>query len=168
MLDKSIFRLYNHSTIEMITNMNILKSMLEDKGIKPTYQRLKILEYMSKNQNNHPTVEKVYEDLLAEIPTLSLTTVYNTLNNFLEKRLVYRVTITGTEVRYDFNTDYHHHFLCKECGKIIDIDLKCAYGEGMNGSICGHRIEEIHGYFKGICKDCSKKGGKKTRGQTSS
>jgi Fe2+ or Zn2+ uptake regulation protein len=72
----------------MITNKEELKTLLKEKGIKPTYQRLKILEYMSKNLNNHPTVEMVYDKLLQDIPTLSLTTVYNTLNNFLEKRLV--------------------------------------------------------------------------------
>ncbi len=152
----------------MITNKDKLKSLLKEKGIKPTYQRLKILEYMSKNLNNHPTVEMVYHKLIQDIPTLSLTTVYNTLNNFLEKRLVYGVTITGTEVRYDFNSDRHHHFLCKKCGQIIDIDLKCAYAEGKNDIISGHRIDEIHGYFKGICNDCSKSEGEKTRGRRSS
>ncbi len=152
----------------MITNMEKIKTLLEEKGIKPTYQRLKILEYLSNNLNNHPTVEMVYEKLLNDIPTLSLTTVYNTLNNFLEKRLVFGVTITGTEVRYDFNTGYHHHFLCKECGQIIDIDLKCAYAEGEKGIISGHRIDEIHGYFKGICKDCSESEGKKSKGHSSS
>ena len=140
----------------MIPKIKKLKSMLGEKGIKPTYQRLKILEYMSNNMNNHPSVEMIYEELLEDNPTLSLTTVYNTLNNFLEKRLVYGVTITGTEIRYDFNTSFHHHFLCKKCGQIIDIDIKCPYGEGRKKDACGHRIEEVHGYFKGICKDCSK------------
>lgn len=140
----------------MITKMKRLKSMLKEKGIKPTYQRIKILEYMSKNKNNHPNVETVYEELLEDIPTLSLTTVYNTLNTFLEKGLVYGVTITGTEIRYDLNKDPHHHFLCKKCGQIIDIDIKCPYAEGKKDTVYGHRIEEVHGYFKGICKDCYK------------
>ena len=152
----------------MITNIKILKNMLKEKGIKPTYQRLKILEYMGNNLNNHPTVEMVYEELLKAIPTLSLTTVYNTLNNFLEKELVFGVTITGTEVRYDFNTDYHHHFLCKICGQIIDIDIKCAYAEGEKRTVSGHRIDEVHGYFKGICKECSKNVGKKPKSRSSS
>jgi len=152
----------------MITNTKILKNMLKEKGIKPTFQRLKILEYLSNNLNNHPTVEMVYEKLLKDIPTLSLTTVYNTLNNFLEKGLVFGVTITGTEVRYDFDTKYHHHFLCKECSQIMDIDLKCAYAKGENRAVSGHRIDEVHGYFKGICKDCSKNVGKKPKGHSSS
>jgi len=151
----------------MITNMEELKTLLKEKGIKPTYQRLKILEYMSNNLNNHPTVENVYEELLKDIPTLSLTTVYNTLNNFLEQGLVYGVTITGTEVRYDFNTANHHHFLCKECGQIIDIDIECPYAEGKKNIVSGHRIDEIHGYFKGICKDCSNSMEKKPKGRSS-
>ncbi len=158
---------YNHYKKEMITNMKKLKIMLKEKGIKPTYQRLKILEYMGNNLDNHPTVEMVYDKLHNDIPTLSLTTVYNTLSNFLEKRLVYGVTITGTEVRYDFNTNYHHHFLCKECGQIIDIDVKCPYAEGKRRIVSGHRVDEVHGYFKGICKDCFKKVGKKAKGRSS-
>ena len=134
--------------------MKRFKILLKEKGIKPTYQRLKILEYMSKNMNIHPTVEMIYEKLIDDIPTLSLTTVYNTLNTLLEKGLVYGVTITGTETRYDFNTSPHHHFLCRKCGQIIDIDVKCPFAEGRKKATAGHRIEEVHGYFKGICKDC--------------
>jgi len=152
----------------MVTSMEKIKTLLKEKGIKPTYQRLKILEYMGNSLNNHPTVEMVYEELLKDIPTLSLTTVYNTLNNFLEKGLVYGVTITGTEIRYDFDTKCHHHFLCKKCGQIFDIEVKCTYTEGKKSIVSGHRIDEIHGYFKGICKDCSKNVGKNPRGRSSS
>jgi Fur family peroxide stress response transcriptional regulator len=150
----------------MITNMKILKNMLKEKGIKPTYQRMKILEYMGNKLNNHPTVEMVYEELLKDIPTLSLTTVYNTLNNFLEKGLVLGVNITGTEARYDFDTKYHHHFLCKKCGQIIDIDIKSAYAEKEKRTVSGHRIDEVHVYFKGLCKDCSQSEGKKSGGRS--
>jgi len=149
----------------MITNLKQLKKLLGEKGIKPTYQRLKILEYMSKNMKNHPTVEMIHEELLKDIPTISLTTVYNTLNTLLEKGLVYSVTITGTETRYDLDTSPHHHFLCKKCGKIIDMDIRCAFAEGEKKTVRGNKIEEVHGYFKGICKDCSKskKGKAKTQ-----
>lgn len=135
--------------------MKNLKSILEEKGIKPTYQRLKVFEYMSKNTVNHPTVEMIYEKLLKDIPTISMTTVYNTLNVFLEKGLVDAITITGTEMRYDFNTVSHHHFLCKHCGRITDIEVTCPFSKGKK-SHHGHRVEEVHGYFKGICKDCLK------------
>jgi len=50
----------------------------------------------------------------------------------------------------------HHHFYCKRCGNIVDIDLKCPNIEKMKQF--GHEVEEIHGYIKGICKNCLKKG----------
>lgn len=136
--------------------MKRLKDALEEKGIKPTFQRLKILEYISSNKDNHPTVEMIYEELLKDIPTISMTTVYNTLNIFLGKGLVDAITITGTEARYDLNKRSHHHFLCKKCGKITDVDVTCPFSEGKK-SQHGHRIEEVHGYFKGLCKDCLKR-----------
>jgi Fe2+ or Zn2+ uptake regulation protein len=130
------------------------KEILIDKGVKPTFQRLRILEYLQKH-NNHPTVEMIYEDLVREIPTISKTTIYNTLNSFLEKGIIHAITITGTETRYDFKTIPHHHFLCKRCGKVIDVDIECPYVK--KGKIGGHKIEELHGYFKGICKGCLRK-----------
>jgi len=152
----------------MITNMKQLKKLLGEKGIKPTYQRLKILEYMSKNMKNHPTVEMIHEELLKDIPTISLTTVYNTLNTFLEKGLVDGVTITGTETRYDLDKSSHHHFLCKKCGKIVDIDVTCPFALGEKTVVRGNKIEEVHGYFKGICKDCAKSIRSKTKKRSNS
>jgi Fe2+ or Zn2+ uptake regulation protein len=136
---------YNDYIMKMVSNMERLKDVLKTKDLKPTYQRIKILEYLDKHGNSHPTVEMIYEALCRKIPTMSMTTVYNTLNAFLEKGLVSEVTITGTEVRYDF----------KKCGKIIDIDIKCPIAD--KKKIYGHKIEEFHRYIKGICKDCLKR-----------
>lgn len=140
--------------MKVISNMKRLKELLEHKGLKPTLQRLKVLEYMDRHMNTHPTAEMIYEALKEEIPTISITTIYNTLSAFLENGLVSAETITGTEVRYDLTTTPHHHFLCRVCGKIIDIDVKCQIMEKELTIINGHRIEHIHGYFKGICESC--------------
>ncbi len=150
----------------MISKMEIFKNILEERGIKPTYQRLKILEYMSESVKSHPTVEMIYEKLAKDIPTISMTTVYNTLNALSEKGLVAAVTITGTETRYDFNTSSHHHFLCKKCGTIIDIAIECPFAVGQEKAVDGHRIEEVHGYFRGICADCLRS--EKNKAETSS
>ena len=134
--------------------MKRTKEILITKGFKPTFQRLRILEYLQKH-NNHPTVEMIYENLVQDIPTISKTTIYNTLNALVEKGIVCAITITGTETRYDFKTFPHHHFLCRRCGKVIDVDIECPYVK--KGQIDGHKIEELHGYFKGICKECLRK-----------
>lgn len=140
--------------MKTISHMERLKNTLKEKGLKPTYQRLKILKYLDKHENSHPTVEMIYKALARKIPTMSMTTVYNTLSAFLEKGLVAEVTITGTEVRYDFVTTPHHHFFCKKCGNIIDINIKCPIADKKQTH--GHKVEEVHGYFKGLCKDCLK------------
>ena len=131
--------------------MEKYKQILVDSGIKPTYQRIKILEYLDKH-HNHPTVEMIYAALYKKVPTLSKTTVYNTLDVLRKFDLVDILTITETETRFEYVHHPHHHFYCRHCGKILDINVNCAYQEQM--SVEGHKIEAIHGYFKGICKDC--------------
>ncbi|MGB7063105.1 MAG: Fur family transcriptional regulator [Candidatus Zixiibacteriota bacterium] len=134
--------------------MKSAKNTLEAAGLKPTYPRLKVLEYLQKHED-HPAVEMIYEDLVAEIPTISKTTIYNTLNAFLEKGIIHGITITGTETRYDVKESPHHHLLCKSCGRIFDVEVHCPY-EGQI-EVDGHRIDEKLGYFKGVCRECLEK-----------
>jgi len=138
----------------MITKMESIKNKLQANKIKPTYIRLKILNYLKKNKA-HPTAEGIYKALEKEIPTISRTSVYNTLNVFYEKGIVTPLFITGLEARFEINISSHHHFLCEKCGRIIDLDIECDYFQ--KGNVKGHRIIELHGYFKGICRECLKK-----------
>ena len=131
--------------------MEKYKQILVDRGIKPTYQRIKILEYLDRN-HSHPTVDMIYAALYKKVPTLSKTTVYNTLDIFREYDLVDILTITESEIRYEYILQPHHHFYCKRCSKILDLDVSCVYQDTM--CVEGHKIEAIHGYFKGICSEC--------------
>lgn len=136
----------------MITNMKHIKKELESKDIKPTYQRLCILEYLHANLI-HPTVDVIYNKLINRIPTISKTTIYNTLKLFHEKGVVNELTISGIETRYDIITKDHNHFLCKKCGEIYDINID--FNDLCNKKmIDGNKIDEIQVYFKGICKKC--------------
>lgn len=141
--------------IRTITNSDELKSIIAAKGLKPTHQRIIILDYLQANRKRHLTAEQIYEALSKRAPTLSLTTVYNTLGSFAEAGLVSAITITGTETRYERASTQHHHLLCKQCGRIIDIDITCPNAQ--RKSIKGYKIDEVHGYFKGICKRCLQK-----------
>ena len=95
--------------------MEKLSAYLEEEGIRSSYQRLKILEYLQAHRT-HPTVDIIYKNLSKEIPTLSKTTVYNTLKLFVSKGIVQELTIEEKEVRYDADTKPHAHFKCIECG----------------------------------------------------
>lgn len=155
-LTRDKFFSYDNHKIKVILTLEKLKELIEEKGIKPTYQRLKILEYLYKHTDEHPTVEMIYEALGREIPAISTATIYNSLNVLLEKGLVCAMTITGKEIRYNVIMSSHHHFLCKKCGKIINIDIQCPLSINNNQTLDGHLIEEVHGYLKGICKECRK------------
>ena len=134
--------------------MEKYKQILAENGIKPTYQRIKIMEYLDLNMI-HPTADMIYSALYKNAPTLSKTTVYNTLDILRRHNLINTISITESELRYEYRKEPHHHFLCKKCGKIYDVLIACPY---LNmGEVNGHRIEQIEGYFKGICAECLKK-----------
>ena len=132
--------------------------LLKENQIKITPQRLVILKYLDEHRT-HPDVDKIYSELKEKNPALSKTTVYNSLEILRKHNLIQSLTISGSESRYDFKNTMHHHFLCKKCGGIIDIDIECPNIEKI--SRMGHRIDEVHGYFKGICKKCIKNGARK-------
>ncbi len=124
--------------------------LLKDNGLKVTHQRLAILKYLESNMD-HPTVERIYSDLKIDNPSLSKTTVYNTLEVLRENNIIHSLTISPTEQRYDMKTTQHHHFMCKKCGILFDLDFSCPHLEKVFKE---HKIEEVHGYFKGICRKC--------------
>lgn len=133
--------------------MKEVQRSLAAKGIKPTYQRLKILKYLEATKD-HPTADRIYQDLVKDMPTISKTTVYNTLKALADKGIIVPVYITGTEVRYDLCGCNHHHFLCEKCRRIFDLEIICPNlaRKEINGNI----VKELHGYFKGICAECNK------------
>ena len=133
-------------------NSTDLKNYLSSKNIKPSYPRIKIYEYLSKH-HTHPTVDEIYLSLLQEMPTLSKTTIYNTLKIFIEKGLVKLVTIEDNETRYDVDTNNHGHFKCENCRKIYDFPVNLEYNP--TAELNGFHIKEKNIYFKGICGACN-------------
>lgn len=93
---------------------------LVEHGIKPSVQRIEIMHYLM-THFTHPTVEEVYKALLPKIPTLSRTTVYNTLRMFSEHNAAKMITINEHRVCYDGDVSLHAHFICKCCRKVYDI-----------------------------------------------
>lgn len=133
--------------------VNNIDVYLREKGVKPSYQRKRIFEYMM-NNHNHPSVNDIYEALIHEIPTLSKATVYNTMNLFLEHKLIEVLPIDSNEARYDvFNPEEHGHFKCDVCGKIFDVNIKIHVGELSDDLKGFHVAQEIYN-FRGTCKEC--------------
>lgn len=129
---------------------------LQSHNIKPSVQRMSIMRYLMEHLT-HPTVDDIYTALSPQMPTLSKTTVYNTLKLLSEHGAVQVLTIDERNTCYDADTTPHAHFLCKRCGKIFDLP----YGENKKivetWEMSGHDVQEIHFYYKGICRNCKRK-----------
>lgn len=125
--------------------------ILKDHSLKVTSPRLEILKYLDQH-HTHPTVEDIYTTIKKKHPSLSRTTVYNALEILKKNKIVQVLTVSGSELRYDFEQGTHHHFICTCCGKIFDITITCPNQDRI--IVGGHHVEEVQGYFKGICKQC--------------
>jgi len=120
-------------------------------NIKPSFQRIKVMEYLAKKRS-HPTVDDIYSELAKEIPTLSRTTIYNTLDLFKKANLVSCITIEDDKIRYDYIVANHGHFKCNRCKNIYDFSINID-----NMEIHGleqFKINEKNIYFKGVCPNC--------------
>lgn len=122
--------------------------------IKPSMQRIAIMKYLIENLT-HPSVDEIYSALFPKMPTLSKTTVYNTLKLFEEHNAVQMLTIDEKNTCFDIDTSPHAHFFCKQCNSIADLSTVLP---NINNNILidGNKILETHIYYKGICKKCLK------------
>ncbi len=134
------------------------ENKLREMSLSVTMPRKVILAYLM-NHYTHPTIDTIYSEIHKEYPSLSLTTVYNTVQALARENAIQILTIDGQKVNVDGNTIPHGHLICRNCGHIIDIPLR---GISSNKAckpftIEGHRIEEVQQYYKGLCKECMKK-----------
>lgn len=135
----------------MIARFEDMLNKLKKNKIRLSYQRLKVLEYLSKN-HGHPTVDQIFNDLRKEVPTLSKTTVYNALIVLCEAGLVRVITIEDNETRYDLITKSHGHFKCVLCGTIYDFNINIDSFATKN--LDNFKITDKDVYFKGVCPKC--------------
>lgn len=125
---------------------------LVDCGVRPSMQRVIIMQYLMEHKT-HPTVDQIFNDLLPCMPTLSKTTVYNTLRRLHEKKAITALTIDEKNVRYDGDTSVHAHFRCKKCGMIRDVPLNEAEMPSFEEN-ADFTAEETLVYFVGTCRSC--------------
>lgn len=132
----------------------IFAEMMHKAGIRPSAQRLAILRNVAEG-HKHPTADEIFRDMLREYPTMSRTTVYNSLHVLTEAGLLRELELESGNRRYDFAPQPPHgHLRCSCCGRIFDMALP----EGMRlPSPPGFRIDSIDIFFKGLCPDCREK-----------
>ncbi len=127
---------------------------LQQKGLKPTPQRLLICEILAATRW-HPSAEEIFVEARKRYPALSLNTVYKTLETLAKAGEVVVVETPHAKARYEMRREPHHHFLCRGCGDIIDIPSSVAKDPILPK---GYRSTlEVHGFqinFFGLCGRC--------------
>ena len=98
-----------------------IESRLREAGLRPTRQRLALAELLFGRGHRHVTAEQLHREARDAGLSVSLATIYNTLNQFTDAGLLRQVVTNGHYTFYDTNTDEHYHFYLEEMDRLIDI-----------------------------------------------
>jgi Fur family peroxide stress response transcriptional regulator len=131
---------------------------MNQNGRKHSGKRDAILQTIQSTES-HPGAQWVYERLKPAIPDLSLGTVYRNITLFRREGAVISVGVVKGEERFDGRVDPHPHFVCEQCGAILDLDTQ-AQSElrtKLSIEIPGCIIDKRKTLFYGLCKGCVKR-----------
>ncbi len=129
--------------------------MLKKKGIKATPQRLAIY-YLLKNTKSHPSADTIYQELSSQFPTMSLATVYKTLDLLTKIGLIQEINVGEDSFRYDANTTSHPHIICLKCKKVEDVEDYCPLDSlGIVAEKTNYNIVSQQLFFYGYCPECN-------------
>ena len=125
------------------------------RGLRVTPQRQAIFRLLH-GDATHPTVETLYERARADMPTISLKTVYQTVHDLEAMGEVELIHLGTGSVRVDPNVESaHHHLICTVCGRVRDVlvdvrDLRLPVRDRR-----GFTVSDVEVHFRGVCEDCA-------------
>ena len=125
------------------------------RGLRVTPQRQAIFRLLH-GDATHPTVETLYERARADMPTISLKTVYQTVHDLEAMGEVELIHLGTGSVRVDPNVETaHHHLICTVCGRVRDVlvdvrDLRLPVRDRR-----GFTVSDVEVHFRGVCEDCA-------------
>ncbi len=96
-----------------------IRSQITAAGLKATHQRMVVFENLAMSRE-HPTVDRIYEEIREKTPSISVATIYRVLEDLVKVGLVHKVSSKQGTMRYDANTKPHNHIYCTNTHDIID------------------------------------------------
>lgn len=131
-----------------------LTSRFRERGLKVTPQRQAIFRILHESRV-HPTAEAVHAEVVRDMPTVSLRTVYQTLNDLADMGELLALHLGTGSSRFDPNLDPHHHLVCESCGRVTDLHADFPGVEVPDGKEHGYSIVATQIIFRGRCEACT-------------
>jgi Fur family peroxide stress response transcriptional regulator len=132
-----------------IDNSDALSQRLANSGLRSTPQREVVYDVLLKKRD-HPTADEVFARVKADLPTISLATVYNCLETLVQCDLVRAVNFERGPTRYCPNLRPHAHFHDEQTGQTHDIDLPPGILNGVKAILPdGYDAKSVEIIFRG-------------------
>jgi Fur family ferric uptake transcriptional regulator len=129
-------------------------ALLREHGLHVTPQRLAVLRALAASP--HSTADDIHRRVRAELGAVSRQAVYDVLAVLTDRRLVRRLEPAGSPARYEDRVgDNHHHLVCRNCGRLVDVDCAAGTAPCLSPSdAAGYEIDEAEVVYWGRCGDC--------------
>jgi Fe2+ or Zn2+ uptake regulation protein len=133
-----------------------LTELFRTRGLKVTPQREAVFRVLDRN-DAHPTAESVHAAVTREMPTVSLRTVYQVLNDLASMGELSMLDLGTGSTRFDPNVEArHHHLVCTRCGKVRDLHVDFRSVRVPPGAEQGFTVDTAEVVFRGVCDDCNR------------
>jgi len=142
-----------------VTPTDELTQRFRAEGLRVTPQRQVIFRLLHGN-DEHPTVEALHDAARAEMPTISLKTVYQTVHDLEAMGEVTLLDLGTGSVRVDPNVEHpHHHLICTRCRKVRDVIVDVGPLQVPASARRGFTVADVEVHFRGVCDDCARASG---------
>ncbi len=135
-----------------------LTAAFRAEGLKVTPQR-QLLFRLLHDTTAHPSADALHALASAQMPGISLRTVYQTLNDLVVMGELQHLQVDHGSGRFDPNVAEHHHLVCTECGDVRDVYVPGAAGLGpelgSSGGLDGFVVERTEVVLRGRCATCA-------------
>lgn len=131
-----------------------LTALFRARGMRVTPQRQCLFTILGES-DRHPSAEAVYEIARERMPTISLRTVYQILNDLAAMGELHQLRLGPGSSRFDPNTEPHHHLVCESCGEVVDLRADLTDVRVPADAIGGFRVASTEVVFRGRCAACT-------------
>ncbi|MFC4638092.1 Fur family transcriptional regulator [Deinococcus hohokamensis] len=124
--------------------------------VRQTRQRAAVIEVLQASRA-HPDAAWIHAQVRAQLPSVSLGTVYRTLDALVRDGVVVTIERAGQATRYDYRHDGqdHHHAVCRSCGAIFDVAAEVLPVIPASGLPEGFQVTGVRLEFMGVCPGCT-------------